>query len=241
MQPCLDAIIISDIHLGSDNCQAMDLLVFLDQIRMGIIQTSRIILNGDVFDSIDFRRLKKNHWKVLSAIRKLSGFIDITWIHCNHDGSVEFISQLLGVNFEKQYVFKSGGKKILALHGNIFDEFIENHPWLTKFADFFYCMLQKIDTSHTFAKFAKKGSKIFLRNAEKIEQGAVRLARKLGCNLVCCGHTHHAIKISSNDVLYYNSGCWTETFPTYLAVLDGEIKIETYIPEKLEILKFQTV
>lgn len=59
MQTCLDALIISDIHLGSDNCQAKDLVVFLEQIRCGVIQTSRIILNGDVFDSFDFRRLKK--------------------------------------------------------------------------------------------------------------------------------------------------------------------------------------
>lgn len=77
MQTCLDALIISDIHLGSDNCQAKDLVVFLEQIRCGVIQTSRIILNGDVFDSFDFRRLK-NHWKVLSLIRKLSDHIDIT-------------------------------------------------------------------------------------------------------------------------------------------------------------------
>ena len=127
MQTCLDALIISDIHLGSDNCQAKDLVVFLEQIRCGVIQTSRIILNGDVFDSFDFRRLKKNHWKVLSLIRKLSDHIDITWIHGNHDGSLEFISHLLGVNVENQYEFESGGKRILALHGHIFDEFIDKH------------------------------------------------------------------------------------------------------------------
>jgi UDP-2,3-diacylglucosamine pyrophosphatase LpxH len=143
MQTCLDALIISDIHLGSDNCQAKDLVVLLEQIRCGVIQTSRIILNGDVFDSFDFRRLKKNHWKVLSLIRKLSDHIDITWIHGNHDGSLEFISHLLGVNVENQYEFESGGKRILALHGHIFDEFIDKHPWLTMFADFFYCLLQK--------------------------------------------------------------------------------------------------
>ena len=235
MQTCLDALIISDIHLGSDNCQAKDLVVFLEQIRCGVIQTSRIILNGDVFDSFDFRRLKKNHWKVLSLIRKLSDHIDITWIHGNHDGSLEFISHLLGVNVENQYEFESGGKKILALHGHIFDEFIDKHPWLTRIADIFYCLLQKIDPSHNFAKIAKTGSKTFLRCAEKIEQGAVNLARKLGCQSVCCGHTHHAIEKINHDVKYYNSGCWTETNPTYLTVLNGEIQIQTYVPDQAEI------
>ena len=35
MQTCLDDLIISDIYLGSDNCHAKDLVVFLEQIRCG--------------------------------------------------------------------------------------------------------------------------------------------------------------------------------------------------------------
>ncbi len=54
-----DAVVISDIHLGSANCQAKALVRFLEQIRHGTLGTRRLVLNGDVFDSIDFRRLKK--------------------------------------------------------------------------------------------------------------------------------------------------------------------------------------
>jgi UDP-2,3-diacylglucosamine pyrophosphatase LpxH len=61
-----DAVILSDLHLGSDNCQARALSRLLTQIRRGQLSTRHLILNGDVFDSIDFRRLKKHHWKVLS-------------------------------------------------------------------------------------------------------------------------------------------------------------------------------
>ena len=63
-----DAIIISDVHLGSENCQARQLTHFLESIHSETVLTRRLILNGDVFDSIDFRRLKKNHWKVLSIL-----------------------------------------------------------------------------------------------------------------------------------------------------------------------------
>ena len=76
----LDAIVISDTHLGSDNCQARQLTHFLESIHAGAVLTRKLILNGDVFDSIDFRRLKKNHWKVLSLLRKLSDRIEILWI-----------------------------------------------------------------------------------------------------------------------------------------------------------------
>ena len=66
-----DAIVISDLHLGSEISQAKQLVRFLEMLREDIILTRELILNGDVFDSWDFRRLKKNHWKVLSIIRSL--------------------------------------------------------------------------------------------------------------------------------------------------------------------------
>lgn len=81
-----DAVVISDIHLGSDNCQAKYLVHFLEAIRRGARPTRRLILNGDVFDSIDFRRLKKHHWGILSEIRKLSDELEVVWINGNHDG-----------------------------------------------------------------------------------------------------------------------------------------------------------
>src|SRR6266496_5839458 len=107
----LDALILSDLHLGSDNCQARQLGELLEGIEEGVLPTARLILNGDVFDSIDFRRLKKTHWKVLSLIRKLSDRLEIVWICGNHDGSAEIVSHLLGVCVEEEYVLKSGGRQ----------------------------------------------------------------------------------------------------------------------------------
>src|ERR1700684_4185339 len=92
-----DAVILSDLHLGSANCQARSVCEFLERIVEGELTTSRLILNGDVFDSIDFRRLTKHHWKVLSLIRKLSDQVEIIWLAGNHDGNAEIISHLLGV------------------------------------------------------------------------------------------------------------------------------------------------
>ena len=42
-------------------------------------------------------------------------------------------SHLLGVSVCDEYVLESGGKKVLFLHGHIFDEFIDNYPWATWF------------------------------------------------------------------------------------------------------------
>ena len=168
-----DAIILSDLHLGSNNCEASRLCDFLEDIHEGRLQTSRLILNGDVFDSFDFRRLNKVHWRVLSLIRKLSNDIEITWICGNHDGSAEIISHLLGVAVRDEHILESGSERVLLLHGHIFDEFLDAHPILTWVGDMIYLLLQKMDRTHRFAKMAKHGSKTFLRCAQKIEDGAV--------------------------------------------------------------------
>ena len=116
-----DALIISDLHLGSDNCQAKLLAAFLQGMLDGRLPARRLIINGDVFDSIDFRRLKKTHWKVLSLIRHLSDKIDITWICGNHDGSADIISHLLGVHVKEHCVLESGGRRFLIIHGHQWD------------------------------------------------------------------------------------------------------------------------
>ncbi len=224
----LDAVVISDIHLGSENCQARELVSLLDSIRRGDMPTRRLILNGDVFDSIDFRRLNKHHWKVLSEIRKLSDQIEIVWINGNHDGPAEIVSHLLGVKCTNEFAIASGGRNILFLHGHRFDEFISRYPKITRLVDRFYNFLQRIDKSHGVAKFAKRRSKTFLRCTEKIEHDAKRYAARRGYDAVCCGHTHHAIANRTGDVHYFNSGCWTEKPCTYLTVQDGEIDLCTF-------------
>ncbi len=224
----LDALVISDLHLGSDNCQAKALTEFLDELHEGSTRTRRLILNGDVFDSIDFRRLKKHHWKVLSLLRKLSDEIDIIWINGNHDGPAEIVSHLLGVEWRDELILESGGRRILFHHGHRFDQFIDDHPVLTAIGDFTYRLLQKVDSSHRFAKAAKRKSKTFLRCAGKIETRSIEYAKKLDCDAVCCGHTHLPVANEDGPVAYFNSGCWTEKPCHYLSIRGGEIAVRQY-------------
>jgi UDP-2,3-diacylglucosamine pyrophosphatase LpxH len=220
-----DAVIISDLHLGSPNCQARRLCRFLERIADGDAPTARLILNGDLFDSIDFRRLRKPHWRVLSLLRRLSDQMEIIWLAGNHDGSAEIISHLLGVTVMDEFVLESGDRRILIVHGHTFDDFLDDHPVLTKVADRIYRFLQWVDRTHRFAKMAKRGSKTFLRCTRKVRDGAVERASDRGCDAVCCGHTHLAVAQTEPAIAYYNSGCWTELPCTYLTVKDGVIRL----------------
>jgi len=223
-----DALVISDIHLGSANSQAKALVRFLEEVRRGERPTRRLILNGDVFDSIDFRRLRKHHWKVLSLLRKMSDEVEIVWINGNHDGPADVVSHLLGVEVSEELVVESGGRRVLFLHGHRFDAFISRYPLFTRFADKCYQALQWLDRSHTVARMAKRRSKSFLRNTEKIEAGAVRYAARLGCDAVCCGHTHHPRVSAVGPVAYYNGGSWTEKPCHYLTLADGVVELHAY-------------
>lgn len=222
-----DAIIISDIHLGSDVSQCEQLIVFLENIKNDLLSTKELIINGDLFDSWDFRKLKKNHWKVLSLIRKLSKKIHVIWINGNHDGPAEIISHLIGVDFFEEYTLISKNKKILILHGDKFDSFISKYPIFTKFADNIYRFIQKIDKSFFLAKLAKKSSKTFLRCSEQIKEKAKYYGKIKKVDAVICSHTHLPIE-DKNGIEYYNTGCWTEIPCHYIEIKEGNVEIKIF-------------
>lgn len=222
-----DALIISDLHLGSTICRAEEILQFLQSIDAGVIRTKELVLNGDVFDSMDFRRLRRRHWKILSTLRKLSNTIRIVWVCGNHDGPAEVISHLLGVEVMDEHAIHSGRERMLVLHGHTFDDFIDDHPFITAIADTLYRALQVLDRSHAIARRAKYGSKTFLRCSEKVRDGAAAYARKCGYSAVVCGHTHHPAAERAHGIAYFNSGCWTERPCTLVSVHEGTILLRT--------------
>lgn len=220
-----DAVIISDIHLGSEVCQSKRITELLTLIEQEQISTKEIIVNGDLFDSWDFRKLKGSHWKVLSKMRSLAKNKHIVWINGNHDGPAEIISHLIGVDFVEEYKIKSGNKQILILHGDVFDNFIAKYPIFTKIADKVYRAIQRIDKSFYLAKLAKRSSKTFLRCSEQIKEKAKNYARKKGFDMVCCGHTHLALEDKTGQVWYFNAGSWTESPCSYITIQEGNVEI----------------
>ena len=221
----LDAIIISDIHLGSDVCQADALDKFLKKIQDDKIQTRRLIVNGDLFDCLNFNKLPKSHWHILKDLRKLSKKTEVIWINGNHDGHYEYVSNLIGLEFVQEYTFESDDKKVICLHGDKFDNFIQQYPMLTYFADGIYWLMQKIDKSHSLAVYAKKNSKTFLRNSDRIKKEAVKYAKENGADIICCGHTHFPETTLVDGIWYCNSGCWTDTPCSYLTIIEGAVHL----------------
>lgn len=61
-----------------------------------------------------------------------------------------------------------------------------------------------------------------------VEKKAIEYARKRGYDIICCGHTHHAVINESGPVWYYNSGCWTERPCHYLTIENGTVQQHIY-------------
>jgi UDP-2,3-diacylglucosamine pyrophosphatase LpxH len=219
------SIIISDIHLGSLVCQAKKFKDFLRAIHEEEIYADELVVNGDLFDSWDFRRLKESHWKILLKMRQIAKSKKIVWIRGNHDGSSEMISHLIGLDFLDEYIFDSGGKKVLALHGDVFDDFISENPILTKIADQAYRVLQKIGLGSNLALMAKRSSKTYLRCSEHVKSRAKSYAESKSVDIVCCGHTHMNESDLKDNVEYHNSGCWTENACHYILIANGKASV----------------
>jgi UDP-2,3-diacylglucosamine pyrophosphatase LpxH len=221
--------IISDIHLGSNICQIDKLSKFLDNL-----ETQTLIINGDLFDSWDFRRLRKDHWKILKKLRQLSDKIKVIWISGNHDGPAELVSHLIGVEFVDEYIVQSGTKKIVILHGDIFDNFISKYPVFTKLADKIYRLIQRYDKFHKneyyYSSLVKRSSKTFLRCSEQIAEKAIAYCKQKSADVIICGHTHLPLTKQSGEVYYYNSGCWTEEICSFITINSGEVEIKNERP-----------
>lgn len=213
----VDTLIVSDIHLGSEVSRSKQLLDIIKQFHF-----KRLILNGDVFDDLNFKRLSKSDWKFLSYIRKISGHkIDshITWVIGNHDGVAEILSHLLGIEVLDEFMWEFEGKQYLALHGHQFDSFITENARLTDIASYLYLLLQKVDSEQQqLSRWVKRTSKKWLQLSESSADSAIEYARKKGAQYVFCGHTHIPLIKDAGGTMYYNSGCWTDRPSHYITI-----------------------
>ena len=230
MKPCYDVVILSDLHLGSEVSRAHEALHLLRAL-----QFRRLVLLGDIFCDLNFRRLKKEHWQFLSHIRKLSNpkrDVEVIWVEGNHDyGLTDVMSHLVGVPVYQEYTWESAGEKNIAIHGHQFDNFvIRNHMFLNGLASSVYLHIQKLNSKGKLvAQLIDRLNTCWQRLTHKVANGALDYARAKGATRIFCGHTHEAITVWKDGVSYYNSGSWINDRPTYVSILGREVKINEYI------------
>jgi len=226
--PCFDTVILSDLHLGSEVSRAKAALKMLKGISF-----SRLILLGDIFCDLNFRRLKKEHWQFLSYIRKLSNpkrGVEVVWVEGNHDhGLSQVMSHLVGIRVFDEYQWEFDGIRHLAIHGHQFDRFVVNNRFFSNFLTWFHLQLQRF----AFGKqqvvgFLERFDTAWLRLSTKVCAGAMAHARLRDARRVFCGHTHEAMQIQKQGVDYFNTGSWTQPNATYVTVDKEGVRIHEF-------------
>jgi UDP-2,3-diacylglucosamine pyrophosphatase LpxH len=230
----IDTLIISDLHLGSEVSRAKDALHFLQSVKF-----NRLILLGDIFSDLNFRRLTKEHWKFLGYIRKLSNprhGTEVVWVEGNHDhGLSQVMSHLVGVRVYQQYAWDYQGKHHLAIHGHQFDSFAVKNLFLSRIGQLIYLNLQKVDfKSKRFARYLDRLNTRWLRLSTQVAHGALSYAKKGKAERIFCGHTHVPMETTNEGVEYYNSGAWVDLRCTYISINQEGVSIHEFASEQID-------
>jgi len=224
-----DTLILSDVHLGSELSRARDALDVLESHRF-----RRLILLGDIFADLNFRRLTSEHWMFLTHIRKLSNpkrRVEVVWVEGNHDhGLANLMSHLVGVPVYQRYVWEYDGKRHLAVHGHQFDRFVSRNLLISRVGEQLFYWIQQLDSnSKRFSRSLDRLNTRWLRLSDKVAAGAIQYARAGHCERVFCGHTHAALSTVCDGVEYYNSGSWVDPRATFLTINQHGVEIHTYV------------
>lgn len=226
--PVYDTLILSDVHLGADTSHAREATRVLKENRF-----QRLILLGDIFADLNFRRLTKEHWKFLGFIRKLSNpkrGLEIVWVEGNHDqGLADIMSHLVGVRVYQQYAWEYAGLQHLAIHGHQFDRLLANNLRLNYFGTLLYLQLQRLDLKgKPVARFIDRINTRWLRMSHKVASGALFHARLHKADRIFCGHTHEAMHQEKENIHYYNAGGWVDERLTYVTIDPTGVRIHEY-------------
>jgi UDP-2,3-diacylglucosamine pyrophosphatase LpxH len=226
-------VVLSDLHLGMNDCKPKRILNFLDTIK-----TDLLILNGDIIDIDAMRRgskWKDKHMKVLIKLLDISRHTEVIYIRGNHDDEVkDLYSSMLGnIKFMDEYIYESNNKKYIVFHGDKIDV-TTKYKLLTQIGSIGYDVALRINTwynkyrewtnqpYYSISKVIKENFKKALSFINDFEENACNYAKTIHCNGVICGHIHiPSIKVI-DDIEYYNSGDWVENFTALVLTSEDE-------------------
>ena len=237
------SVILSDIHLGSPDSKADEVVHFLKHIKC-----EKLILNGDIIDGWSLKRGGKwtsRHSRLIRKFIKLSerDRSEIFYIRGNHDEILDrFLPISLGrIQLVKQHIHEAiNGKRYLVVHGDGFDSVSTNHRWLAALGAVGYDTLLMINRHYnkwrrwhgkeyySISKLVKAKVKSAVSFLDRYEQLLQNLARQNHCDGIICGHIHTPDDKQVGDVHYLNSGDWVESLTAIIEHHDGRMELVEY-------------
>jgi len=240
-------VLLSDIHLGSPDCNVQRIVDVLTRLRC-----EHLVLIGDI---IDFWKLSKggpwhaDHLRVLSLILdKLRAHrTRVTYLRGNHDDLLRHLEglQLDGLHIAETLKLEMAGRRYLVLHGDVFDHTVRT-GWLPgRVADSAYNALLAVNRLYNWQR-RRRGLECFsiagaikrrvggaVRYVERFEGHMASLAKANGCDGVICGHIHCPADKLIDGVHYLNSGDWVESMTGVCLSWDDALSIRDWSRQRV--------
>lgn len=244
----LRSIFISDVHLGTQGCQAKALLSFLKAN-----QSDHLYLVGDIIDGWQLRRRwywpQEHNDVVQKILRRVRKGCRVIFVPGNHD---EFVRHFVdhhfgGVEVVTEAIHTTAdGKRLWITHGDLFDGVIQYAKWLAYLGDTLYEFTLRLNRHFNslrarlglpywslsqYLKHRVKGAVNFISS---FEEALAAEARKRGLDGVVCGHIHRAEMRIIEGTLYCNDGDWVESLTALVEHQDGRLEIVHWPDERLQ-------
>lgn len=236
-------VFLSDIHLGTRDSKADEVVDFLKHI-----ECRKLVLNGDIIDGWALRRggqWTSRHSRVVRKILKMTerDNTQVVYLRGNHDEILErFMPLAFGsVSLVKEHIHLTpDGKRYLVIHGDGFDSVSTNHKWLAVVGAVGYDLLLGINRVYnmwrawrgkeyySISKQVKAKVKSAVCFADRYEELLRNLARKKNCEGIICGHIHTPEDRMAGGVHYLNSGDWVESLTAIIEHHDGRMELVRY-------------
>jgi len=213
----MNAVIVSDLHLGSKYCRFDSLLRFLRNLPPGC----DLVLNGDTIDRWH-KRLLATHKEALDLLAAESFKRRVVWVRGNHDKHFE-VEAPNKIEFVDSHEI---GDLIFISHGFNFDKVMPfSRLFIVVFRYMHRLRIRLGAESVHVAFYAKKFQKLYEVLKTSIRTRAVKYAKEHGFKIVTCGHTHYVEDVVVDGVRYINTGAWTEAPIFYLKVTGDDLRL----------------
>lgn len=244
-------VFLSDIHLGTPDSKADEVVEFLKHIRC-----RKLVLNGDIIDGWALKRggrWTSRHSRVIRKVMKMTERDDteVIYLRGNHDEILErFLPMAFGrIRLTKEHIHATpDGKRYLVVHGDGFDSVSTNHKWLASLGAVGYDFLLRVNRLYnhyrawrgkeyfSLSKSVKAKVKSAVSFVDRYEDLLQDLARLRECDGIICGHIHTPEDKQVGGIHYLNSGDWVESLTAIIEHHDGRMELVRHA-EFLENLK----
>jgi UDP-2,3-diacylglucosamine pyrophosphatase LpxH len=228
----VEALFISDVHLGSKGSNAKGVLELLKKYDF-----NKLFIVGDFIDGwlLEKRFLwKADFTKIIHKLLSLSkDGVEIVYVVGNHD---EFLRPFTPVTIKPniKIVNEYQWNGYLITHGDLYDGVIKLRwlavlgSWGYEFAIIIDRFMKRLGFKKSLSKYLKDRVKHAVKFIVDFEKQLAYQANKRGLTGVICGHIHtpveKIINVDDDYIHYLNCGDWVEN-NSYI-VYDGKFKIK---------------